>query len=290
MAGSGEKTPSVDNIEDIALKMPAKETSAAISEDEPPSGDYDRSCYCIALMDRTNLSMADIAGMEKELALDIGNRYSINIMLFFVAYIIFQPVMIGCFAGALAGLLAFGLMQANGAGGLAGWRWIFILEGVITGVIGILCFIFLVDFPDRAATSWRFLDAQESAFIVRRINNDRHDSELEAFSLKKFLRPALDPKIWAFGLIFLCLTTVTLAIFYFLPIILIDGMGFSVGDKYHTRGLILVGNALLCIIGLPVMGFAKGNATRYAGVFLTVAGSNANVPALLAYQANNVRG
>lgn len=62
------------------------------------------------------------------------------------------------------------------------------------------------------------------------------------------------------------------------------------GDKYHTRGLILVGNALMCIIGLPLMGFAKGNTTRYAGVFLTVAGSNANVPALLAYQANNVRG
>lgn len=63
-----------------------------------------------------------------------------------------------------------------------------------------------------------------------------------------------------------------------------------VGDKYHTRGAILIANCLLCIIGLPMMGFAQGDATRYAGVFLTVAGANANIPSCMAYQANNVRG
>lgn len=49
-------------------------------------------------------------------------------------------------------------------------------------------------------------------------------------------------------------------------------------------------NALLCILGLPMMGFATGTATRYAGVFFAVAGSNANIPATMAYQANNIRG
>ena len=38
------------------------------------------------------------------------------------------------------------------------------------------------------------------------------------------------------------------------------------------------------------MGFAESNAARYVGVFLAVAGANANVPASMAYQANNVRG
>lgn len=74
-----------------------------------------------------------------------------------------------------------------------------------------------------------------------------------------------------------CLTTVSYAIAYFLPIILRDGMGFSiaasqclvappyvfaailmyftawVGDKYHTRGPILVFNAIIGLIGLPIM-------------------------------------
>jgi hypothetical protein len=73
----------------------------------------------------------------------------------------------------------------------------------ISGAISILCFIFLVDFPDRASRSWKFLNEAECAFIVRRIENDRKDGHLEAFSLKKFLKPALDPKIWAFAMIFL---------------------------------------------------------------------------------------
>lgn len=63
-----------------------------------------------------------------------------------------------------------------------------------------------------------------------------------------------------------------------------------IGDKYRIRGAIVVFNALLCILGLPMMGFAKDNATRYVGVFFAVAGANANIPATMAYQANNVRG
>lgn len=38
---------------------------------------------------------------------------------------------------------------------------------------------------------------------MRRINNDRKDGNLEAFSMVKFLRPALDLKIWGFAMIFL---------------------------------------------------------------------------------------
>jgi len=114
-------------------------------------------------------------------------------------------------------------MQLNGKHGLTGWRWIFILEGVvctdpslkttlelttqITGFIGILCFVFLVDFPDRAHKSWRFLNERECAFIIRRINEDRNDGDMEAFSLKKFLKPAADPKIWGFAMIFLYVPT-----------------------------------------------------------------------------------
>ncbi len=66
-----------------------------------------------------------------------------------------------------------------------------------------LCYVFLVDFPDRAAKSWKFLNQKECDFIVRRINNDRKDGDSEAFSLIKFLRPAADLKIWGFAMIFL---------------------------------------------------------------------------------------
>ena len=43
-------------------------------------------------------------------------------------------------------------------------------------------------------------------------------------------------------------------------------------------------------IGLPLLGFAKSHAVRYFGVFLAVIAANANVPCLMTWQANNIRG
>lgn len=63
-----------------------------------------------------------------------------------------------------------------------------------------------------------------------------------------------------------------------------------VGDKYRVRGVIIIFNSVLCIVGLAIMGFAHNNPARYFGTFLAVAGCNANIPACMAYQANNVRG
>ena len=34
-------------------------------------------------------------------------------------------------ASAFASILAYGLMQMNGLAGLTGWRWIFIMQGVV---------------------------------------------------------------------------------------------------------------------------------------------------------------
>lgn len=63
-----------------------------------------------------------------------------------------------------------------------------------------------------------------------------------------------------------------------------------VGDKYHTRGPIVVFNCVLALVGLALMGFTKSSAVRYFGVFLTTAGTNSNIPAVMTYQANNIRG
>ncbi|KAL4808084.1 major facilitator superfamily domain-containing protein [Aspergillus unguis] len=46
--------------------------------------------YSISLIDRTNLGLAFVAGLEEDLGLDVGNRYTIIVMVFFVAYIVFE--------------------------------------------------------------------------------------------------------------------------------------------------------------------------------------------------------
>ena len=58
------------------------------------------------------------------------------------------------------GLLATAIIKMEGVGGLAGWRWIFILEGLATIVAGIIATVFL----PTDIQSARFLTAEEKVF------------------------------------------------------------------------------------------------------------------------------
>lgn len=43
-------------------------------------------------MDRLNLAAAGIAGLNDNLQLQVGTRYSVIVLLFFAAYVVFQPL------------------------------------------------------------------------------------------------------------------------------------------------------------------------------------------------------
>jgi MFS family permease len=43
-------------------------------------------------------------------------------------------------ADIIASFLAFGILHMSGVHGQAGWRWLFLIEGLITLVIGITSF------------------------------------------------------------------------------------------------------------------------------------------------------
>jgi MFS family permease len=46
--------------------------------------------YSVAGLDRVNLSNARVAGMNKDLRFDIGDRYSIALLVFFITYCLFE--------------------------------------------------------------------------------------------------------------------------------------------------------------------------------------------------------
>ena len=46
--------------------------------------------YSIALIDRTNISAARISGMDDDLVLSVGNRYTIALVVFFPPYFLFE--------------------------------------------------------------------------------------------------------------------------------------------------------------------------------------------------------
>ncbi|PZD37777.1 UhpC, Sugar phosphate permease [Pyrenophora tritici-repentis] len=253
-------------------------------------------------------------------------------------------LLIGMLSSAFSGILGYLFSQLGGLGyqaaywlgvhygptkkapntpvsygpGISGWRYIFILQGVLTIVIALIGWYFIVDFPELAAkpskTQKKFLEQDEVDFIVARIEEDRHDVVAEDFELKKYLAGGMDLKVWGFACIFMCSSTMTYAIAYFLPIILKDGMGFNAaaancliappyvfaafvmiafawaGDKYHIRSPWIIINGILALIGLPLIGFSSNVGVRYFGVFLATAAANATVPCVLTWQANNIRG
>lgn len=56
----------------------------------------------------------------------------------------------------------------DGARGYMGWRWVFIIEGVITSVAAIILFFFMSDFPEEV----KWLTDEERAYVRAKLARD----------------------------------------------------------------------------------------------------------------------
>jgi len=96
-------------------------------------------------------------------------------------------------AGAFGGALAFGISFMSGTGGLLGWSWIFILEGLATVVVGLVALFVLVDFPATA----KFLTPEQRAFVVFRKKYDTSSvGEEEHFEIRHVVEALTDWQVW----------------------------------------------------------------------------------------------
>jgi MFS family permease len=61
------------------------------------------------------------------------------------------------------------------------------------------------------------------------------------------------------------------------------------GDRYRMRGPVIAAQSIICIVGLMITAYHHKHGVRYFGIFLGIAGCQGNIPAVLAYQSNNIR-
>ncbi|KAH6886250.1 permease of the major facilitator superfamily [Thelonectria olida] len=215
---------------------------------------------------------------------------------------------------ATGGIVNFGLNQLDGKGGIAGWRYMFLVQGLISIFIGAVTFFWMIDFPEQAHESFWFLTHEEQQLAVARIDKDRSDVEPEPFTWGVVLVHLKDVKVYGFACLFFLLNLVSTSLAYFLPIILQSGMGFSenesillaappyyyavipvlftslVADKLWLRGPVIVFNCICLIVGFCMLGFVDQVSVRYVGTYLATGAYVSNWAALSTYQTNNVAG
>ena len=114
---------------------------------------------------------------RKELATRISILYTGNIL-----------------ATAFAGLIALGIFEMDGMAGIAGWQWLFIIQGAVTFVVAVAAFFILPDEP--LTTHW--LTPEERALAHERTQRDTVGNAGQETSWQGIYNAAKDPKVWLF--------------------------------------------------------------------------------------------
>jgi MFS transporter, ACS family, tartrate transporter len=90
------------------------------------------------------------------------------------------------------------LLQMDGILGMRGWHWLFLLEGLPTVLLGLICLAFLTDTPAEA----KWLSKEQREWLVRRIEKERSERRAsERVSIWKLFR---NPIVWGMALVCSC--------------------------------------------------------------------------------------
>lgn len=185
-------------------------------------------------------------------------------------------------AGVIGGPMAGTLMtQLQGVSGLAGWQWVFVIEGIPSIIAGIVTLFYLTDRPEKAE---RWLDANERKLLVNDLAQDRGALGHREHNFFAALRSS---QMWQFVAIFFCIIMANSALTFFGPTIVRE-VGFT---SPATVGWIMSGIYLCGAVGMILNGMHSdrsrearyhcGLAALTAAAALTVLGFMIpNTPAL----------
>lgn len=218
-------------------------------------------------------------------------------------------------SGAFGGLLATGLYHIGEHTSLAGWRWILIIEGIMTVLVGVIAIFVLPSTVDKA----RFLSADESTVAQSRLLNDKPfhlDAsgspvfDREPFEWSRVITAVASIRTWLSALAYLAILTALYSFGLFIPTI-VQGLGYTavraqlfsvppyavaalltvvasyVSDRYKIRGPIMLCFLPLSIIGYAVIANTSNLHAKYGALFLIAAGLYPSVPPVLVWLSSN---
>ncbi|GAA6016044.1 hypothetical protein JCM8202_005391 [Rhodotorula sphaerocarpa] len=214
-------------------------------------------------------------------------------------------------AGAFSGLLAYGISFMSGVGGYAGWRWIFILEGLATLVAGVAAFWAISDYPQDC----KWLTKEEADWLIYRKKIDSGPHGESSHMSWKFVRQALVDWQTYLGVLYYLGVVVPLYAISLISPTLINSFGkftrpqvqlmtvpyYAVAcvfvvvtsilaDRQKTRYRWMMIDLLLCTVGLIINLTPAPYGVKYMGIFLIAMGSYGGLPTCVTWCSNNLSG
>jgi len=148
-------------------------------------------------------------------------------------------------AGILGSPVSGAIMEyLDGRGGLKGWQWLFLLEGIPSVLLGIATLFFLTDRPEEA----EWLEPEERDWLVARLRQEekyrtgRHGAD--------FLRALVDGRVWLLIALYFTVAVGTNAGGSYFPTIL-KGR-FGTGSTF-TIGLLLALINLCAVVAMVLV-------------------------------------
>ncbi|KAK3317730.1 major facilitator superfamily domain-containing protein [Cercophora scortea] len=241
---------------------------------------------------------------RQEMALRIGIFYTANSL-----------------SGAFGGLLARGLSAIAPRGGLEGWRWIFIIEGLLTVAISAIAYLLL---PTSISTA-TFLTDEEKEFAKLRIqrhttssasdNIDTVHEKDEQFKWSEVSRGIFNLQVWLTATAYFSILSGLYSFGLFLPTIInelhitsnanqsqlwsvipyavatpVTVLVAFASDRLKLRGVMMLFTLPIAIIGYAVIANISSPQAKFAMTSLMATGMYASVPCVLVWNSNNSAG
>ena len=201
-------------------------------------------------------------------------------------------------SSAIAGPLCGAIMKyAQGVGGLHGWQWLFIVEGLPATVLGVMAYLYLQDKPEDA----KWLTPEERRILRDRLDHDEKD--VESATHTGLGQMFADPKVYALAFAYLLLLGGTYTLVFWIPSLIkswgvtdllhvglyasvpqICGIVATVwmgrhSDKHRERRWHYVTCVAVAATGMGVVAFAQGNfPIAMAGLAVAGMGAIAATP------------
>ena len=156
-------------------------------------------------------------------------RYRTRAIAWFMVAIPISSVVGGALSGAL--------LQMDGILGLAGWKWLFVLEGLPVAIFGVITLFILTEKPEDAA----WLTAAERAFVIARVQGASKHNEV-----RRLAAAFKDPRVLILGAVQFGFLVGSYGVGIFLPQIIKLGhlsdlqVGFITSGVYALASLAMI--------------------------------------------------